>query len=545
MGVPSTSEKQSKKANPTTGHQAKAPIAMSSADHNAFVDLLFQEAAQSAKSAVTITDPKAMLALAGQSVARARAALTSYTMPDIAPSPAQLFRTVDGAFMGLYDLFYVVRDQKDESVSTYAPEIQAVMADINDRFAPLGWKVPKTDVEGQARAKASHAAGLATLTTGEKGRLGRMHIRAARQYIVGGWQEISSGNLGAASIAAHNLADAMTVLIDPKLANEMDAMADEVGTTEQVFSRLVMAIEQNDASKLGGLRELAQRLDALLRLVGKDPIWVAKVQVAAPASKPSGPPPAGPLAQGAEPARAAPGQGTKNGAGPTGAASNELDRGAPRAEPGMHRIAETHSYTKKVHIRDSYLGNEYLGYIELAMEVFRTESGQVYTTKATATKHLEDRAGEYLSMGADVVAHSVSLNGQQYCDVFFDVQVGGPNKTSTTAVSVGAKASAQNASKDRGGEISAGVVFSTSVTSQGTRAFRRVFRISSLGKPVDTVQFDPDAPFAPPKLIQTQLTENERKDLHQDFEGFELDDDDVGDDVFSFYSNWILHSSSE
>jgi hypothetical protein len=534
MGDTTTDEKQTSAAKKTPG-KTNAPISMSAGDHTAFVDLLFQQTAQSARTAAALSDPKELMHASGQTVARAVAALGAYTIPDAGTTPTQLFRSVDGAFMGIYDLFYVLQDQKDPAASSFAPVLKGVMVDINDRFAPVGWKVPKSDAEGHVRAKVADKAGATSLTSSEKGRLGRMHIRAARQYLVGAWEDISDGKLGAAAIAAHNLRDGMSILIDPHLAGEIDATADELAATEQVFDRLIISVEQTNAGKLGDLRELAQQLDALLRLVGRDGHWIARIHATSPPTTAS---PAGP--QGV--ATQQPGATQGAAPGTTGAMSNDVDRAAPRAEPGMHRLGETRSWTKKVHIMDTNYVDEYLGYIELYMEAYKTPSGQVYVQRAKATKHLEGRAGEYLSMGADVVANSIELKGQRFCDVYFDIQIGGPNKTETTAISAGFKASAKRG--DEGAEASAGVVFSSAVSSQGTRTLRRVFRISSLGKPVQVIQYENDNPYRP-KVVETGMEENERAELHQDFEDFELDDDDVGDTVTSFYANWVLHSYSD
>lgn len=526
---------QARHGKASKGANDAAPMTLSSGDHTSLVDLLLQEASQAAGNAVTQADATKMIIAASQAVARTKVALDAYTIPDSSVAPKQLLRTVDGAFMGLYDLYNALHDKRDAGAIAYAEQVQAIMVAMSDRFSPFGWKVPRSDVEGHARAKGAARVGLTSISTSEKGQLGRLHIRAARQYLLGAWDAVMQGNFGGAATAAQNLHEAAAILIDPHFAQEIDVIANELDSTENVFGRFVMSVEQNDTSRLSQLSEVARQLDALRRVVGREPRWQVRVTTPAPA-------PASPTntqANAPQPGQAPSAQ--TPGLLPAG---NELDRGAPRAEPGMHRIVEMRNWTKKVHIKDTNYVDEYLGYIELAMEAYKTASGQVYISKATATKKLEDRAGQYLSMGANVVANSVELNGKRFADVFFDVQIGGPNTTETTAIGLSAKLTGSNSDKSAGGEVGASVVFSTATTSQGTRAFRRAFRISSLAKPQKVMTFDPADPYTP-KLVEMGMIEDERADMHADFEDFELDDDDVGDTVTSFYANWILHSYSD
>lgn len=529
---------QARQEKASKGAGAGAPMSLTTGDHTTLVDLLLQEAAQAAKSATAQKDGKELLHGATLTVARVRVALDAYAIPESGLSPKQIFRTVDGAFMGLYDLFYALRDQQDAGIAAYADEVQGAMIALNERFAPVGWKAPKSEVEGSARAKSAKRAGLTSLSISERGKLGRMHIRAARQYLLGAWSDFTQGNFGGAATAAENLHEAAAILIDPHFAQQVDAIASDLETTEQIFRRFVMSLEQSDAAKLAKLTEVARQLDGLRRVVGKEPEWQLRLAAPSPStSTPTGTPTATQPGQASMPQQ--PGM-----MPPT---SNDVDRGPPRAEPPMHRLGdkgEMRHWTKKVHIMDTNYTDEYLGYIELSFEAYKTPYGQVYITGATATQHLEDRAGEYLSMGANIVANSIELKGKHFADVTFDIQIGGPNKTETTAIGASAKVTASNSDKSAGGEIGASVVFSTAVTSRGTRSFRRAFRVSGLEKPQKVFTFDPAEPYTP-KLVEMGMIEDERTDLHEDFSGFELDDDDVGDTVFSFNANWILHSYSD
>jgi hypothetical protein len=501
------------------GSKNTASMSMSSSDHTSFVDLLLQQAAQSTIAAMGIVDPKAQFNATAQAVARIDAALAGYTVPETGTNPRQLFRSVDGAFMALYDLFYDVQASEDIWLRASAVNVKRVMNALNDRFSPAGWKVPRSAAEGDFRAKAADKAGATVLSTSEKGQLGRLHLQAARQYVVGSWEQIVAGNLGSVAIANHHLADAMGLLVDPHFSSEMAAITSEVTATEDVISHLVMAIEEHDSSKLATLRDIAKQLDVLLKLVGKEPHWAARVgQTQEPSSRVGGT--------------------SENGKAPAG------DNGTPeppRAEPPMHRPEERRRWSKKVHIKDTNYLDEYLGYVELFFEAYRTSSGQIYVEKAAARNHLVGRANEYLSVGADVSATSVAMKGQRFADVLFDVKIGGPHKTETSTVGVSLKGTAANDEKTRGVELGASVTFSTSVSSQGTRSFRRAFRISSLSEPTKML----DSGSGKPTSVDTAMSLEEVLDLHEDFEDFELDDDDVGDDVTSFYANWVLHSYSD
>jgi hypothetical protein len=498
-----TDEKQAggamKKAGP-----AAMPPGMSTADHTTFVDLMLQEVAQSAKDATGAASPAELLRAASQTFVRARAAVASYSVPDTGTSSKQLMRSVDGAFMGLFDLFTALQGNTEPSVAAYANYIQAAMIEMNHRFEPIGWKPPRSATEGQVRAKQAAQVGVMQLTTAERGQLGRLHLRAAQQYILGNWEQISAGDFAATRIAHQSLSDAMTILVDPRLASEGTLTAD-IAATEQVIARLVMAIEQNAPQRLGELRELGTKMDALLGVVNRDPAWGARI------------------------ARSA----------PNASAIKE----PPSADQPMHRVEEPRHWYKKVHIKDTNYFDEYLGYVELFVEAYRTPSGQVYVQRATATKRLTGRAQQYLSIGANISATSVEVNGQRFADVYFDVQVGGPNTTETSGVAIGGKITGSNAEKTIGGELSATVTFATAVASQGTAAFRRVLRVQSLDKPVMEMLPNPLTNHKEP--TSTQMSLAERKDLHSDFSGFTLDDDHVGDEPETFYADWELHSYSD
>jgi hypothetical protein len=519
MGTHDTKEKQGEKSG--AGGSQKASMSMSTSDHTNFVDLLLQQAAQSAIAAMGVVDPKAQFDATARAIARADAALSGYTVPETGTNPRQLFRSVDSVFMALYDLFHDVQASEDIWLKASALNVKRVMTSLNDRFAPAGWKVPRSVEEVEVRAKAADKAGATVLSTSEKGQLGRLHLQAARQYVLGTWEQIVGGNLASVAVANHHLTDAMGLLVDPHFSGEMTAITGEVTATEDVISHLVMAIEEHDSSRLAGLRDIAKQLDVLLKLVGKEPHWAARVGQAreAPPNQAAG----GSSATG------------KSGAG------NDGTPEPPRAEPPMHRPEERRRWSKKVHIKDTNYLDEYLGYVELFFEAYRTASGQIYIEKAAARNHLVGRANEYLSVGADVSATSVAMKGQRFADVLFDVKIGGPHKTETSTVGVSLKGSASNKEKTEGVEVGASVTFSTSVSSQGTRSFRRAFRISSQNEPAKIL----DSSSGKPTPVDTAMSLEEVLDLHEDFDDFELDDDDVGDDVTSLYANWVLHSYSD
>lgn len=488
----------------------------------------FSQAAQAAGDALGIVDPRKQLDAAGLAVTRTRTALAAYTLPDSGLSAKETFRSIDAAFMGLYELFFEMRTSADPSVSGFASDVQAAMTALNDQFSRSGWKVPQSDAEGHLRAKAAKQAGASTLTTTEKATLGRLHLRAARQQILGSWEDVTRGRLEDAKLAAHNLADAMAIFVDPRLANEIEGATADINQTDQIFSRLALQIEQHHPERMAELRDLAREMDGLLRLIGADPRWLARFTKSAPAT-------AGAQGPAMQPS-SAPGSMPPM-------ISNEVDRGAPRAEPAMHRIGEIRNWTRKVHIKDTNYVNEYLGYVELFIEAYKSPSGQVYVQRAKATDHLQGAGNQYLSIGADIIANSIDLNGERFSDVFFDVQVGGPNKTETRTTAFTANAGVAAGTKESGASAGVGatVTFSTAVSSHGTRSFRRVFRISSLGKPMQVLQAD--GATGKLELVDSGMLLTERSDLHQDFANFVLDDGEIGRDGWlSTETDWILHS---
>jgi hypothetical protein len=208
----------------------------------------------------------------------------------------------------------------------------------------------------------------------------------------------------------------------------------------------------------------------------------------------------------------------------------------------MHRIVESKTWTKKVHIKDTNYSDEYLGYIELLMVVDRTAGGQVYAQVHSADKHLLGRANEQLNMSADVSAFSLRENNENFTDIYFNVEIGTRGTTHTSGFTVAGKVAAGDPKEGGGGEVSVGGTFSSTTSSQGSRSFRRVYRVSSV-KPFKTIEFD--AQTVKMKEVETGLVLQEQTALHRDFSDWEIDDDDVGDQWDTFYANWILHSYSD
>jgi len=377
----------------SSGPAAKPKDAtMSNAEHSTFVDLLLQQAAAAARDARLQVEPKALAQGVGRAVSHTRQALDEYSMPGTGTTPTRMFASLDAVFMGLFDLHAVVLNAEGDA-SPHADDLREVMRQLKQRFEPLGWKTPASAAAGHAREKKAVSAGAAEITTGEKGKLGLLHIRAARQHIVGGWQNVIENNVsGVADPAAENLQDAMSLLVDPSVAGEMKSAATELEMTNAVLNRLFFYVSSNNAAALPSLRYLAKSADALLELIGMPAMWTSKL---APTSQAA-----------AQPASAPTGaaKATQSSTSPTYApiANNEANPGAPRAEPAMHRTVETRIWSEKVHLKDTYLEDEYLGYIELFMEVTKTPSGQVYVQVHRANKHLLGRANEQLMMSADV-----------------------------------------------------------------------------------------------------------------------------------------------
>ncbi|HLL25985.1 MAG TPA: hypothetical protein VK427_27795 [Kofleriaceae bacterium] len=278
----------------------KRPPGMANDEHTTFVDLMLQQAAHSAKAAMVANSPSSLLQAASETFSRSHAAVTSSSLGDAGKLTKQLPRSLDAAFMALFDLFELLKEHAEPSVTAYSHYIQAAMIEFNQRFEPLGWRPPRSIAEGQVRAKQAVRAGAMHLSTTERGQLGRMHLRAAQQYILASWKQLTSGDLAAVSLARDSLDEALATLIDPHFANDAALIASDVATTEQVFGRLALAVEQSSPSRVGELRALGMTVDSLLRLVGRDPHWAAKLDQAEPAknldtagthpSKPSPPP---------------------------------------------------------------------------------------------------------------------------------------------------------------------------------------------------------------------------------------------------------------
>lgn len=169
----------------------------------------------------------------------------------------------------------------------------------------------------------------------------------------------------------------------------------------------------------------------------------------------------------------------------------------------------------------------------------------MYVKRATVTPALVGRAGDYLSIEASTQPLSGDESGTRYADIYFDLRLHGPKKIESSELNGGVKASAglDSGGDKTGAELSVGGKQATSISSQGSRPFRRAYRVTSLSKPTQYGVFDWSTHQLTTK--ETNLRMTELTDARLDFSDFELDDDDVGDDLFSFYANWIIHSYSD
>jgi len=133
-------------------------------------------------------------------------------------------------------------------------------------------------------------------------------------------------------------------------------------------------------------------------------------------------------------------------------------------------------------------------------------------------------------------------NDESFADIYFDVEIGTRGTTHTSGVTAGAKVAVGDPKEGGGGEVSVGATFGSMTTSQGTRSFRRAYRVSAV-TPFKPLEFDGHT--FKMKEVETGLFMKELKEMRQDFRNWELDDDDVGDRWDTFYSNWIIHSYSD
>ncbi len=426
----------------TAGTKAKTPITMTKDDRKEFFDLQLQQAAASAEKASHGTG-QALLASSKVAVMLAKAALTT---PNPAPTPGgpskSLQATLDGVYAKYFDLREVV--DKDPASKAYSAEIVALLNTFTTRFQGLGWKPSKTVVEVHSREEAADKAGATSLSPMETRSLGVLYLREAREVLLAAWEKIqATGDLSALPAATSAMARAQGLLVHPALVGELGPIVGDVEMTEQVFGRV--ASLSDDPKKHAALQSFARYLDSISALVDRPAISGPKVGIAP---------------KGKEDAK------DKDKDKP----ANEVDPGAPRGEAPMHR-ADQRVYTRHVFLRDYNYEDEELGYVELRMNVMTTASGQVYCSSARAIDHINNK----LSMGADIVSHSVrSRAGQNYCDIEFLVHVGGPNVTNTTEMGVEAKVGVEGV-----GEVGGSVKHSRSTTQANTEPFLRKFRIAN------------------------------------------------------------------
>ncbi|MBX3156790.1 MAG: hypothetical protein KF773_12360 [Deltaproteobacteria bacterium] len=442
------------------------------------------------------------------------------------PTLKPLFRTLDGAFMALFDLYEGFRHRTEPVLVQQAATIQAALISLNRRFAPVGWQSPKGSVEGHERMATAEKSGALVLSTSEKGALGQLHLRAAQQYLLDSWSEIAAGRYSTVATVARELRSGTNLLLDPKVASEARAAAADVQGIEPVLERVITYVEANDKKSLPQLAELAAATDGARKLVGQSPRWAARLSGDAPS-----------VAGGSVPAP----QSDKNGVPIS--ISNEVDRGPARAEPPEDRIKAMKTFIKRVHIEDTNYDYEYLGYVELTTLVCLSEGGQIYVKYAKARPVFDGRAGQYLSVAGELLGTSIRLNGERFADIIYDIQICGPQVTATDVVAASGKVAASNGDKSKGGEVGVNISFSNAVSSKATRSVRRVFRFHNLDTPVELTLSRPNGSTY--KELVAGLVIEEQRDQRADFSGWEIDDDDVGDTLTTFYANWILNSYSD
>ena len=480
--------------------------------------LQLRYAASAARAALADTSDKdAVRKGATLWMSRVGAATSSFSVGGVSANLKAIFPAVDAA--------YVLGAQLQEALGadTTSISVLAWLQALSDIVAAAGWKRPANAAAGKKRlAHAEKKGGKSRLSSGDKSSLCSLHLKAAQQSVLGGWDAVTLGKVDDVALSASNhLTSAHRMLLDPNIEDTKHMKA-EIHETAEIVGRLVMWVEREGSDNTEHVLSAAQRLDSLLELVGEKPKWAAHVPKPKQATKDKHPD-----------ADKKPADDGKTKA----PATHE----PPDATQAMHRIVERREFTKRVKIEDTNYINEDLGDIELKMYAVKTGTGQVYVYRAVAGNELTGRAQQYLSMGADVTSYSFNEGGKRYCDTHFDVKIGGPGKTETSGVSIGLSAGLKNKAQtvEAGGSVS--WQHSTATTSQGTAFFRRVFRVDSLTHEVKQIveSHDKDSVYGMKMAKSGMGFETvETKDFH----GFELDDDDVGDSLTTFYANWILHS---
>ncbi len=493
-------------------------------DNTKLAGLMFRHAASAARATLESDKGDAKELTKGATLwgVRVQAAIASMSIGGSSANGKSLFPAVDAAYVLGAQLYEALKKE------AFGSAVLANLVSISTIMSPLGWKKPSNAAAGKRRlARAAKKGGKAKLSSGDKSSLCALHLKATQQAILGGWDDVTRGKIsGVALVAANHLTSAHRLLLDPNLGDPAK-MKSEILKTRNIASRLVMWVEREGASDLKDLLSMAKRLDSLLEMVGESPKWAARVP---------------------KPKDKKPDADDKTKA--VGDKDKDKDKDAdqkppPDAAVAMHRIDEKREFTRRVRIKDTNYVDEDLGTIELKMYAVQTGTGQVYVYRAVASNEMTGRARQYLSMGADVTSYSFNQSGTRYCDTHFDVKIGGPGKTETSGISIGLSAGIKNGAETLEAGGSATWQHSTATTSQGTAAFRRVYRITSLSKPIDetVVVSDESKPMGfAVKKIKTGMVFSEQES--KDFSGFELDDDDVGDTATTFYANWILHSEA-
>ncbi|MCX5742966.1 MAG: hypothetical protein NT062_10770, partial [Proteobacteria bacterium] len=317
-------------------------------------------------------------------------------------------------------------------------------------------------------------------------------IRAAEQFILGGWRQIESGHGDSAIMTATgNLAQAVALLSDPNISDAGSAAASDIVTMDQVVQRLIMNAE-GGGLRMSMLLPLAQTQDRLARLVTPDAPakWTEEI------GKHSG----------------------------KGAAEPE----PPRAESAMHREVDEYNLVKRVYLRDTNYIDEELGYLVLEAVIAKTATGQLYGRKAKVIPFLSPVAMTALTFGANVLASSIERAGKKYCEIDFDVTVAGPSETNTeefgVSASLGQKMTNKNGDDNVG--IGASMQLSRATVTRANSSFRRVYNVESPG-------------------TEKSAWNVTKAPGHKDFDGLIIDDDDAGDTILTTFADWEIESYGE
>ncbi len=420
-----------------TKTEPPTPKPMTSADDVVFGALEFKEISEFARDAAKRGDPQEMRDASKLAYQRTQAA-TLEVKRGGAMSP-ELTLAVDGAYEALWELWLAVESTNDGPTYGYLTERSIALIDAT--CVPLKWVKPQGPAARKQRADAAASKkGATTVSSSDRGKLGRLHMANARRTITTGTASIKAGRFDAVvSSAASDLYDALSLLNDPDVT--IADLESEVTATNKLLDTLTIELDHQGRS-FSLLAELARNQDGLLTLAKQVPRWVAAVDANVKAHTPA----------------------------PTPTVKGEIEE--TLLIPPVH-------YERYIILTNGGRGQQDLGRIVVMLTAKLYTDGQVSVVPDMRAE-MYGEAADYLSvtMAAPVKMPPFSLpSGEHRNQTILQFNISGPQvtETGTTSASVGGKSPAA------GGEASggAGVTNSTASSWRGALTATRGFEFIS------------------------------------------------------------------